>query len=150
MFHSQKKSYLFLQRCENGGGLKIKLCFFFSIFTWEPPQLIVLHPYSHFWARSHSGDEKVCLCFINGCSSPCVLTVNKLPKLLYPGICWHKKRATELSRRDTTSPALPGRLHRAVRKEEPCCSLCNYTLLACVFLKWIFAFLFLLCYSVVF
>lgn len=64
---------------------------FFSFFTREPAHLILSYP--HFWERSQSGVERVCLCFVSGCSSPHVLTMNKSPK--FPGICWYKE-ATEL------------------------------------------------------
>lgn len=89
---------------------------FFSFFTREPAHLILSYP--HFWERSQSEVERVCLCFVSGCSSPHVLTMNKSPK--FPGICWYKE-ATELPCCDAwpAQPRLPGT--RGLR-QDPCCS----------------------------
>lgn len=107
---------------------KTKVFFLSSFsFTWEPAHLNLWHSPAHFWARSQSRDEKVCFCFVNACSSPCVLTVNKLPKWLYFGTYWCRGHWAAPWRHLTPQPCLAG---IGGLWEEPCSFPCNYMLLA--------------------
>lgn len=102
---------------------------FFFISTKEPAQLIIFSPQLHFWARSQHRDENACLCFINGWTSPRVLSVNQPPKWWSLGYADTKRGHWAALRRHLASSALSGR-HWLAGRGKPCCSQSNYMLLA--------------------
>lgn len=124
---SLKKSYLIFKRFDWGFWSEIERK---SPFPFPRGSCsIVSYPQLHFWAMAQCGDEKFCLCFINSCTSLHVLSVMKSAKWCYPGICWHKRGHWAAPRKHLAPQPLSGRYQLAVG-EEPCCSQCNYKLLA--------------------